>query len=134
MKRLLNLLVDKFQATFPPNRLMIALAGPITAASVWLSAWTTAHIPGVELPVGIVAGAIGAAALITITLIYKWFDQWQRHEHVDFGGDLDLALEEFLDNPEAHAAFIDQHPDLFADLMVGAGGTVAPVSSTEETS
>jgi hypothetical protein len=105
MKNLITAIVDKFQAIFPPNRLMLILAGPITAASIWLSAWITTHVPGAELPVGVVAGAIGAAALITITLIYKWFDQWQKGEPIPYDADLEAALAELSDSPDVQEFF-----------------------------
>lgn len=92
--KLLHRIIDKLQATFPPNRIMLLLAGPIVAASAWFSGLVTANIPGVELPVAVVAGVIGGAVLIAITLIYKWFDQWQRGEPIDFGGDIEAALAE----------------------------------------
>lgn len=111
--RLVNLIIDKLQATFPPNRIAILLAAPIVAAAAWTSAFVAANVPGVELPVGVVAGVMGSAVLIVVTLLYKWFDQWQKGETPDFEGDLELALEEFLSNPEARAAFITNHPELF---------------------
>lgn len=103
--KLINRIIDKLQATFPPNRVMLALAGPITAASIWISAWVTAHVPGVELPVGIVAGAIGAVALITITLIYKWFDQWQKGEPINVDADVEAMIDELANAPEISAFF-----------------------------
>lgn len=103
--RLLNRIIDKLQEAFPPNRIMLWLAGPIVAASAWISAVVTAHVPGVELPVGIVAGVIGAAVLIAITLIYKWFDQWQLGEQINFEADTEAALEEFIDGPEVQGFF-----------------------------
>lgn len=122
--KFLNLIIDKLQATFPPNRIAILLAGPIVAAAAWTSALVSANIPGIELPVGVVAGVMGSAVLIVVTLLYKWFDQWQKGETPDFEGDLELALEEFLSNPEARAAFIANHPELFEDAA-----PVAPDSS-----
>lgn len=131
MKRLLSFLIDKFQATFPPNRLMLILAGPITAASIWVSATVTANIPGVELPVGIVGGAIGAAALITITLIYKWFDQWQRGEPLQIH-ETEQTLAELLAEPAVRDALISVHPELFRELT-GMEPPVAVSSSTPAT-
>lgn len=125
--KFLNLIIDKLQATFPPNRIAILLAGPIVAASAWISAFVATNVPGVELPVGIIAGIIGAAVLIVVTLLYKWFDQWQRGEMPDFEGDLELALEEFLTNPEARDSFIANHPELFD--AIDRPATVAPDSS-----
>lgn len=125
--KLLNLIIDKLQATFPPNRIMLLLAGPIVAASAWTSALVSANIPGVELPVGIVAGIIGGAVLIAITLIYKWFDQWQRGEAIDFGADLEEVVEQFVaelqTDPEARRELLEHVREL---------ASVAPVSSEPE--
>lgn len=94
MKRLIGTIGDRLQALFPPNRIMLVVAPTTTAASLWLSAWLTAHVPGVELPAGVIAGAMGVVGLIAVTLFYKWFDQWQKGEPVDFSEDLDQALAE----------------------------------------
>lgn len=104
---LLNHIIDRLQATFPPNRLMLILAGPIVAASAWISAFVTGNVPGATLPVGIVAGVIGAAVLIVITLIYKWFDRWQEGERIDYQGDLEQAAFEFSEamGPDEQAFF-----------------------------
>jgi hypothetical protein len=106
MKQLISTLGDRLQAVFPPNRIMLVLAGPITAASLWLSAWITANVPGVELPVGVIAGAMGLVGLIVVTLLYKWFDQWQKGEPLTVDEDLDQALAE-LD--QATTAFFSAH-------------------------
>lgn len=92
MKQLISTIGDRLQAIFPPNRIMLALAGPITAGSLWLSAWLTANVPGVALPAGVIAGAMGLVGLIVVTLIYKWFDQWQKGEPLTVDDDLNQAL------------------------------------------
>lgn len=94
MKRLISSIGDRLQAIFPPNRIMLLLAGPITAGSLWLSAWLTANVPGVALPAGVIAGAMGLVGLIVVTLIYKWFDQWQKGEPLTIDEDLNQALDE----------------------------------------
>lgn len=106
MKRLIGSIGDRLQAIFPPNRVMLVLAGPITAASLWLSAWLTANVPGVALPAGVITGAMGLVGLIVVTLIYKWFDQWQKGEPLAFEEDLNHALDE-LD--QATTAFFSAH-------------------------
>lgn len=103
--KFLHRIIDKLQATFPPNRIAILLAGPIVAAAAWFSGLVAANIPGVELPVGIIAGVIGAAVLIVVTLLYKWFDQWQAGEGIDFEADTEAALEELIDGPEVQGFF-----------------------------
>lgn len=94
MKRLIGSIGDRLQAIFPPNRIMLLVAPTTTAASLWLSAWLTAHVPGVELPAGVIAGAMGAVGLIAVTLFYKWFDQWQKGEPLTIDADLEQALAE----------------------------------------
>jgi hypothetical protein len=106
MKQLIGTIGDRLQAIFPPNRIMLVVAPTTTAASLWLSAWLTAHVPGVELPAGVIAGAMGVVGLIAVTLFYKWFDQWQKGEPVDFSEDLDQALAEL---EQATTAFFSAH-------------------------
>lgn len=106
MKRLISTIGDRLQALFPPNRVMLVVAPTVTAASLWLSAWLTAHVPGVELPAGVIAGAMGVVGLIAVTLFYKWFDQWQKGEPLTVDEDLNQALEE-LD--QATAMFFSAH-------------------------
>lgn len=135
-------IVDRLQAIFPPNRIMLFLAAPITAGSAWVSAWITTHVPGVQLPTGLIAGVVGAATLIAITLIYKWFDQWQKGEPIHVEDDLDQAIDEFLRDPESAKALAQLHPELFAinlDPLVSVGhaieqlrGQVAQGSLTNE--
>lgn len=100
MRKYLSPVIDRLQAAFPPNRLMLILAGPIVAAAAWTSGFITANVPGVELPTGIVAGFMGAAVLIAVTLIYKWFDQWQAGEGFDLSPDLEAALDELANSHE----------------------------------
>lgn len=100
-----NPIIDKLQATFPPNRVCILLAGPIVALSAWLSAILATNVPGAELPTGIIAGVIGAAVLIVITLLYKWFDRWQEGERIDADADVQHALTELANAPEISAFY-----------------------------
>jgi hypothetical protein len=95
--KLLNPFLDKLQALFPPNRVAILLAAPITAAAAWLSGLVTANIPGVELPPGVIAGVMFVCVLIVVRLLDKWFDQWQAGEPLDVGKDLEAAFEEIVD-------------------------------------
>jgi hypothetical protein len=95
--KLLSPIIDRIQAAFPPNRVCILLAAPIVAASAWISGFVSANIPGVTLPTGVIAGIIGAACLVAVTLIYKWFDQWQKGEPIHVDTDLLRAYEEMLD-------------------------------------
>lgn len=130
MKRLIGYIGDRLQAAFPPNRLAILLAGPITAASVWVSGTVASNVPGVNLPVGVVAGVMGAAALITIRLLDRWFDQWQKGEPITVDTDLEDALDELADGPEIHAFYaalgtMQVVDEALADLHGRiAGGTI----------
>lgn len=106
MKRYLSPIIDKLQATFPPNRLMLIFAGPIVAVSAWISALITSNIPTVELPVGVVSGIVGGAVLVAIILLYKWFDQWQAGEPINVDADLEAAFDEIVAGHQAIDALI----------------------------
>jgi len=119
LKRLLNQLIDKLQATFPVNRLVV-LATPILfiPASAAVTGWVALHFPGLEIPEGLVVGLSGAAALGALTLAYKWLDQWQHGENIGSQADIEAALEEFADSPDV--------ADLFSALgsLEGIGHSV----------
>jgi hypothetical protein len=106
VKRLIGTIGDRLQALFPPNRIMLVVAPTTTAASLWLSAWLTAHVPGVELPAGVIAGAMGVVGLIAVTLFYKWFDQWQKGESPTVDEDLEWAIDRLDD---ATVAYFSAH-------------------------
>jgi len=116
-KKLLNRIIDKLQATFPPNRIVVLLT-PILfmplAGSV--TAWTATHFPGLALSEGIVIGLAGAAALAALTLAYKWLDQWQRGETIDFGADFGEVVDQFVaelqTDPEARRELLEHVPEL----------------------
>lgn len=105
MRGLIGFIGDRLQAAFPPNRLAIVLAGPILAASAWVSGVIASNVPGVELPTGVIAGIMGAAVLIAARLLDRWFDQWQKGEPVDVGHDLDQAIDELAESPATHAFY-----------------------------
>lgn len=105
MKRLIGYIGDRLQAAFPPNRLAILLAAPILAAAAWVSGVVAANIPGVNLPVGVIAGVMGAGVLIVARLLDRWFDQWQKGEPINVDSDLENALDELADGPEIHAFY-----------------------------
>jgi len=85
--------------------------------------WAEAEIEAVKAAAGIIGGAV----LIAITLIYKWFDQWQRGEAIDFGADLEEVVEQFVaelqTDPEARRELLEHVREL---------ASVAPVSSEPE--
>jgi hypothetical protein len=113
--KLLNALIDKFQATFPPNRIVILLTPYVfVPTSAGIAGWITVHFPGLDVPQGAVLGVMGAAALAALTLWYKWLDHWQVREPINVEDDLDQALNQFLADPEAMKALAQLHPELFA--------------------
>lgn len=87
---MLNNLIDRFQAKFPPNRLValaMALLLPtvITPAAAFLAVWVPAHFPGLPTfsaeqltAYGVLGGS--AALLAGITAGYKFIDGWQKDE------------------------------------------------------
>lgn len=105
MKLLLNRIIDRFQETFPPNRIVILLT-PIAFIPVagTVTAWTAVHFPGLELSEGLVIGLASAAALGAFSLAYKWLDQWQRGEPIHAEADIDRAIGEVVDSPEVQRA------------------------------
>jgi len=116
--KLLNRIVDKLQATFPPNRIVVTLT-PIVfvPAAASASGWVAEHFPGVDVPAGGVLGLMGAGALAALTLAYKWVDGWQKGEHLNVENDLEDALAEFLADPDAAKALANLHPELLAELV-----------------
>lgn len=102
---MLNSIIDWLQATFPPNRVVVLLGGVLTAVSGVIAAWLAIHFPGVKLGAPEVAGVMGAALLISIRLLDRWIDQWQRHEPIAVHHDLEQAINELADDPEVQAAF-----------------------------
>lgn len=92
--------IDKLQELFPPNRVAILFAGIITAVSGSIAAFLAAHFPGLEFGSAEIAGVLGAAVLITLRLLDRWFDRWQEGERVDYAEDVRLAVEELSDSPE----------------------------------
>lgn len=88
--RMLHDLIDRFQAKFPPNRLVALAMGlllptVITPAAAFLAVWVPAHFPGLPTftagqltAYGVLGGS--AALLAGITAGYKYIDGWQKHE------------------------------------------------------
>jgi hypothetical protein len=97
-------MIDWLQATFPPNRIVILLGGVLTAVSATIAAWLAAHFPGLSLGAAEIAGVLGAAALITIRLLDRWIDQWQKGEPIEYSPDIEAAINELAEDPEVHKA------------------------------
>lgn len=88
---MLNALIDKFQATWTPNRLVaaaMALLIPlaIAPAAGYVAVWIPQHFPGLptfttaQLTAFGIAG-VSAALLAGVTAGYQWIDGWQKHEN-----------------------------------------------------
>lgn len=106
LKRLLSDLIDKLQATFPVNRIVVILTPLVfIPASAAVTAWVASHFPGLEIPEGLIVGLSGAAALGALTLAYKWLDQWQHGENIAVGGDIETLLNELEDSPDVGDLF-----------------------------
>jgi hypothetical protein len=99
----MNGIIDWFQATFPPNRIVVLLGGILTAVSGAIAAWLAAHFPGLQLGAAEIAGIMAAALLISIRLLDRWIDQWQRGESIDAAADVEAAFDELGDSPEMEA-------------------------------
>lgn len=97
-------IIDKLQATFPPNRIVVLLGGVLTALSSTIAAWIAAHCPGLNLGAAEIAGVLAAAAIVTVRLLDRWIDQWQRGEQINTQVDLEAAFEELADGPEVQVA------------------------------
>lgn len=87
---MLNSFIDRFQAKFPPNRLValaMALLLPtvIAPGAAYVAAWVPAHFPGLpafsaaQLTAFALAGA-STALLAGVTAGYKYIDGWQKDE------------------------------------------------------
>jgi hypothetical protein len=105
MKKIIGIVGDWLQSTFPPNRVAILLAGTITAVSATIAAWVGAHFPGLHLGTAEVAGVLGGAIVITVRLLDRWFDRWQEGEPIHAGDDLESALQDLADSPDVKAFF-----------------------------
>lgn len=135
MKQLIGNIGDRLQAIFPPNRIAILLAGPITAASLWLSGWATAHIPGTNLPAGVIAGAMYLGATIVVALLYKWFDQWQQGEPIHVGAEIEELIDEletkFFSSLGTHEAVQNALADLHGKISRGEVNEAQVANSIE---
>lgn len=78
---MLNTIIDKLQATFPVNRIVVLLTPVFVAISGWLSTWAAQNLPGIPpLDSDWLTGIFVAGALSAATAAYKWIDGWQKHE------------------------------------------------------
>lgn len=122
---MLNALIDKFQAKFPPNRLVaLALAVLVPLAIVpaagYIAVWVPAHLPGLPTFTAAqytafgVTGA-GTALLAGATAAYKFIDGWQKHEGRKADAELKRLAQEHekvlavlrADNPEFAKSVLD---------------------------
>lgn len=108
--KLLNRIVDKLQATFPPNRIVVILTPIIfVPASAWIAAWLTSHVPGMEVPAGAVVAVVATAAVSALILAYRWLDGWQRDEDRGY----EDALEELADAIDSRP--VEDAPDGYSE-------------------
>jgi hypothetical protein len=77
---LLNSGIDRLQATFPPNRLVVLLTPVFVPLAGAASAWIATNFPGIALSEGTVVGFAAAGSLAAIGGAYKWLDKWQKQE------------------------------------------------------
>jgi hypothetical protein len=81
VRKLIDKGIDYLQEKFPPNRVAVILAAPVSIAAGAASAWVAQHAPGLpgfgpeELTVTFGLGVLAAAGLI-----HKWVDGWQQDE------------------------------------------------------
>lgn len=82
LKAPVNKAIDKAQATWPPNRIVVLLTPTVfVPVSAWLSGWAAANLPGIPpLSSGWIAGVMGIGALAALKLADKFIDGWQKHE------------------------------------------------------
>lgn len=78
----LSILIDKVQAAFPVNRVVVLLTPLVfVPASAWVSAYVAEHFPGLpQFSSGQVTAVAVSGAVIAGTAAYKWIDGWQKHE------------------------------------------------------
>ena len=81
LKRAAFALLDKLQATFPPNRVVVLLTPLVFApAAGYISAQVAKTIPGVQLDSAEIMGIFIAGGTAAVVKAYKWLDGWQAAE------------------------------------------------------
>ncbi len=79
---MLNALIDRFQAAFPVNRIVVLLT-PIVfvPAASWVTGYVAVHFPGLPAFTSAqVTGFMVAGAVSALAAGYKWLDGWQKYE------------------------------------------------------
>jgi len=78
-------LIDKAQATFPPNRIVALLTPTVfVPVSGFLAAWVAKHFPGLpQFSSAQITGFMLVGGLAALTAGYKWLDGWQKAEERD---------------------------------------------------
>lgn len=139
---MLNALIDKFQAKFPPNRLValaLALLVPavIVPAAGYVAVWVPAHFPGLPTYTAAQYTAFGitgatAALLAGVTAGYRWLDGWQKHE----GREADAKLKRLAQEHEKVLAVLRADNPEFAKSVLDdlQGGTPAPSTPSDPVS
>jgi peptidoglycan/LPS O-acetylase OafA/YrhL len=83
-----NAVIDKLQAKFPVNRLVVLLTPLVFApAAGWVSVEAAKLVPGhPHYGPHTILGLFVAGALIAFGKAYKWLDGWQKHEALATAG------------------------------------------------
>jgi predicted dithiol-disulfide oxidoreductase (DUF899 family) len=75
---LLNKGIDKLQATFPPNRIVVILTPLIFApAAGFVCAYVAKKVPGAQLDSTEVTVVFVGGATAAVVKAYRWLDGWQ---------------------------------------------------------
>lgn len=128
--KLLNPIIDRLQAKFPPARATLAILAiltPIVAAGAAVATpWLATHFPGLpQFTTGqltaFALGGIGSVLSIAVPLGYKYIDGWQKKEERDEGHEhrIELALIEAGHIPNR------AHETLYGPDSIGAPKEVA---------
>lgn len=74
--------IDKLQATFPPNRIVVILTPLLfVPAAGFVTAYVAQKFPGLPtFSTGEVVGIFAGGGLIAARAANKWLDGWQKHE------------------------------------------------------
>lgn len=81
MKTIVNQFIDRLQAAFPVNRIVVILTPAFAAASGWLATFAADNLPGgLQISGDWLTGIFISGAAAAIVAAYKWIDGWQKHE------------------------------------------------------
>lgn len=103
---MLNSLIDRFQAKFPPAKLTTLLTPTVfVPASIWITGYVAKHFPGLPaFTTGQVTAFMIAGGFAAMTASFKRVDGWQKHEKRE----ADAELVQLRDENAAHLAVIEK--------------------------